>query len=550
MKIKGILRMSGAVTVLLAAMACSTQNGSQSNSALAETSAEVSSDSEKLSENIAAKQDIYLKELTPLTIIYSKKEEPYPDNVSLRLSYYYGLKAEDEGYEALNKSFADLIEANKKQLYSHLESNKDIIGSEEENAKDSSTETVGMNKTVDLSIRIKRADNIAVSFLNETYEFFGGVHPVTMNESHNFNSKTGQEIKFEEVVKDKDEFYKVLIKTLEDDGRAADFFEDYKETIKEELNNNKLKWNLLDKAIEITFDSYEVAAYAVGQTEVEISAQEHPELFNSGFFINNEAYAKYLDLGDGKELRLSADKAKTAVSYDIAMDKLTADADKKFDKISITVGGVNGETKEYNLSGLYNYEKKSAAVLHAESGATWLYIASEKPDAGPVLDVFKLSEQGSEFVSTYEGILWDYISGPDNFIIYNLRNLLGRHIIYRHYSLASDGLPAPKEETYKYAFYEGIDKMKLKTSVKANELNGGAEASETALPAGTVFYAVSTDGTAYCDIRTEEGKLYRLNLSIKDNNVSINGISQDKLMEQQSAGSDKYSEIKSGMSAN
>ena len=92
--------------------------------------------------------------------------------------------------------------------------------------------------------------------------------------------------------------------------------------------------------------------------------------------------------------------------------------------------------------------------------------------------------------------------------------------------------------------------MKLKTSVKANELNGGAEASETALPAGTVFYAVSTDGTAYCDIRTEEGKLYRLNLSIKDNNVSINGISQDKLMEQQSAGSDKYSEIKSGMSAN
>ena len=77
MKIKGILRMSGAVTVLLAAMACSTQNGSQSNSALAETSAEVSSDSEKLSENIAAKQDIYLKELTPLTIIYSKKEEPY-----------------------------------------------------------------------------------------------------------------------------------------------------------------------------------------------------------------------------------------------------------------------------------------------------------------------------------------------------------------------------------------------------------------------------------------------------------------------------------------
>ena len=189
-------------------------------------------------------------------------------------------------------------------------------------------------------------------------------------------------------------------------------------------------------------------------------------------------------------------------------------------------------------------------MLHAESGATWLYIASEKPDAGPVLDVFKLSEQGSEFVSTYEGILWDYISGPDNFIIYNLRNLLGRHIIYRHYSLASDGLPAPKEETYKYAFYEGIDKMKLKTSVKANELNGGAEASETALPAGTVFYAVSTDGTAYCDIRTEEGKLYRLNLSIKDNNVSINGISQDKLMEQQSAGSDKYSEIKSGMSAN
>ena len=98
-----------------------------------------------------------------------------------------------------------MIEANKKQLYSHLESNKDIIGSEEENAKDSSTETVEMNKTVDLSIRIKRADNIAVSFLNETYEFFGGVHPVTMNESHNFNSKTEQEIKFEEVVKDKDE---------------------------------------------------------------------------------------------------------------------------------------------------------------------------------------------------------------------------------------------------------------------------------------------------------------------------------------------------------
>jgi|GEM_PF-5343069 len=557
-KFKKILQISGIFAISLAAAACS-KNGAADNLSSQESvekqdlrseSVQTKSDAtdgKKLSGTENDKADIYVQKLTPITVIHSKKTEQSPESKSLRLSYYCGLKVEDKGYDELNKIFAKLEAENKNELYKYIEHNRDKYAVDKDSEQ--GAESFDYEGEINLSIKIKRADDIAVSFLEETYEDFGGAHPLNANKSRNFNSKTGDEIKTDDVITDRTKFYETLIRLIEDDERSADFFDDYKKIIKDEIENDSLTWVLLDRGIQVILDPYEVASYAVGQIDIDIDANENPELFKKGFFTDKKSYTKYLKPGYKETLRLSSENEAISVGYDIETNENTDGSNKNYDKITIDIGDGDLEPKTYDLSGFYNFEKDSSAVLHTEEGGSWLYVNSEAEGSNLKVDIFKLTPKDSEFVGSYDGAIWDYLSSPDDFIIYNTENIFGNHIVYRHYFINDKGLPETEDKAYTYAYYEGLDNMMLRSSMKAFELNelDDTVGLEVMLEKGTVFSCVKTDLESYCDIKTNDGKFYRVNITVKGNNIKANDILQEKLMLQQNADSDNYDPIKGGL---
>ena len=110
-------------------------------------------------------------------------------------------------------------------------------------------------------------------------------------------------------------------------------------------------------------------------------------------------------------------------------------------------------------------------------------------------------------------------------------------------------MPETEDKAYTYAYYEGLDNMMLRSSMKAFELNelDDTVGLEVMLEKGTVFSCVKTDLESYCDIKTNDGKFYRVNITVKGNNIKANDILQEKLMLQQNADSDNYDPIKGGL---
>lgn len=140
----------------------------------------------------------------------------------------------------------------------------------------------GMSNTLDVGYNVEWAtdDFVSISFM--TSEFTGGAHGNYYTDALNFDLKTGKEIKLADLFEPKSAYLKKIsdysiadLKT-----RLGEMSDD--EWITNGAGNNAENydnWFLTKKGLMITFDPYQVAAYAAGMQTVIIPYSELSEIW-------------------------------------------------------------------------------------------------------------------------------------------------------------------------------------------------------------------------------------------------------------------------------
>jgi len=128
-----------------------------------------------------------------------------------------------------------------------------------------------MNNYMEVSYSIEWATNDIISIEFTNSEFTGGAHPNYALSSLNFDMKTGAEIKLANLFEPKTNY----LKTISDFSIAELKSQMGEMTDEEWISNgagakaeNYTTWNLTRKGLMITFDPYQVAAYAAGSQTV------------------------------------------------------------------------------------------------------------------------------------------------------------------------------------------------------------------------------------------------------------------------------------------
>lgn len=122
-----------------------------------------------------------------------------------------------------------------------------------------------------LKVNVKYCSDNYVSFYNLSFNYSGGAHGLIGMTSYNFSTTTGEELALEDVFTEdfKDFAENYIISELDKRNKEEKFLENYKDCVKEKLENN-YDWYLTRNSFVLAFNPYEIASFAQGFIEVKI----------------------------------------------------------------------------------------------------------------------------------------------------------------------------------------------------------------------------------------------------------------------------------------
>lgn len=132
---------------------------------------------------------------------------------------------------------------------------------------------------------IERFDDKILSITSNCYEDRMGAHGITVITGYNFDLETGKEIKFDKLIKDKQKLKELLVDYL-NENHKDELMEYYEETIDAYMNGeSEMSFVVTVEGINVVFQQYDIAAYAVGIITVPINYEKNKELFNTNYWI-------------------------------------------------------------------------------------------------------------------------------------------------------------------------------------------------------------------------------------------------------------------------
>lgn len=219
-----------------------------------------------------------------------------------KLSYAAGvqtlvqfIETEDGAGEALQKALDQDNEAQmelmKENYAAALEFDQEMADMNTDSSE--TAESDGMYYSMQSKVILKRADEKILSYLREDYSFTGGAHPSTAYISYNYDPETGKALTLRDVVTDYDGLYEKVLEALQkvyEDNDEGALFSDYADTVKAMFYGTEtddagasdtdaaevpetaasLNWIMTEEGVDIIFNQYDIAPYAVGQLAAEI----------------------------------------------------------------------------------------------------------------------------------------------------------------------------------------------------------------------------------------------------------------------------------------
>ena len=163
--------------------------------------------------------------------------------------------------------------------------------------------------TSEIKGSVLRADSAAVSIFHDYYSFEGGVHPNYSYSGVNFDTETGKELKFTDVVSDPKSFFVLADKVFQE--KYAEIYGSmtnvctYMEENDSADPDSGMCWSIDPEGVTVYFNPYILGSYSMGAQTAKIYFQDHPELFAEKYMKTTDSYV--IPLIDSQELKIDAD---------------------------------------------------------------------------------------------------------------------------------------------------------------------------------------------------------------------------------------------------
>lgn len=132
---------------------------------------------------------------------------------------------------------------------------------------------------------IERFDDKIFSVTSNCYEDRMGAHGGTVITGYNYDLETGKEIKFDKLIKDKQKLKELLVNYVNENYKD-DLMDYYEETIDSYINgDSEISYIITVEGINVVFQQYDIAPYAVGIITVPINYEKNKEMFNTNYWL-------------------------------------------------------------------------------------------------------------------------------------------------------------------------------------------------------------------------------------------------------------------------
>ena len=141
---------------------------------------------------------------------------------------------------------------------------------------------------------IRRADTLAVSLLEWSFNYEGGVHGMSGVRGRNFDSKTGRELMLSDVCPDLPKLAEVIRAQLCREYPDASFATNGAENVNLLMGAGNIAWTLDPTGVTFYFNPYLIGSYSEGIFATTVLFDEHPELFVETYCRAPKAYCMEL----------------------------------------------------------------------------------------------------------------------------------------------------------------------------------------------------------------------------------------------------------------
>ena len=385
--------------------------------------------------------------------------------------------------------------------------------------------------SVDMDALVTRSDDVVFSIFDTIYTNMMGPHPNTSFDCRNIDSETGEILKISDVVTDKDAFIDALDKKLHEDYPDLDselFDPDLKGTLSDmydEIDGMSLTYNLTYDSLVVSFAAYELAPYAVGPKEAVLSFEDYKDLIDPRFTKTADNYAFEVSMSTPYSFK-TADGSVKALKVDCE----TAQGEYMDDCYDLTIS-LDG--KEFKDTIMYTYGV--SPYLMYENGKAFLYVRSKSDNDYEFTSIYDLNgEKARKVEDSMDGSFYSTTpSDPEDFIMYTRSALLSTFTIFRHYELDSDGRPQPKTEEWWIKTDNELTLKKDLTLSVMDELtsDGIDNGKDEKLSKGTVLKPKRTNGSAWVDAETEDGRYARIYIDNSDWPQTVDGTDIEELFD-------------------
>lgn len=364
---------------------------------------------------------------------------------------------------------------------------------------------------------VHRADEVILSIRIHADEYAGGAHPNYGTSALNYDPATGKEIQLVDVIKDIDRIKIFIAERL----RQKYPYEEFAglEELLEGYYSRDFTWTLDHQGITFWFSPYEIAPYAAGAPSVTFTFAEWPQIFNEKYFSNADSWTVELPLHQEVEVALQDDIRQ---HYRLAGYQ----EDNGFLDLYLVVG----EENEYPLGDIMAYAVQS--YLAYADQQLFLFVEGVADSDYRTLYVYRLGEGEPELTDTVTGgypgevkrgggreQIWmkRVLTDPTHIELSSIVQLLGTWTGTKSYTFdPAAGTFAADSDAFTIA-----DERQIHSSAEIEVTIGGKTEK---LPAKTELQMLRTDGETYAELRLEDGRECRIDITRKDGQHYIGGI--------------------------
>lgn len=359
-------------------------------------------------------------------------------------------------------------------------------------------------------VYVIRSDKNIVSILDYRVADYGGVHPGYQYSSHNYDTNTGEEIKFTDVVKDTSAFFGLA------DNKIKENYPDDNLTMPSEYvkdmqdsNYKDLVWTVNAEGVSVYFNTYTLGAYASGVQIITVYFDQAKDMFNDKYVNKEKDYVFPLLTEDMViDLDINNEGKREPVRVKNLKEKVYEDNDIYFTGMEVFAG----DKKSVRI---YGYDGSTYVIK--KDGKYYLYLFSEQEGDYEALSVVDLSTMNYNMtddtfyispasITTYwseDGNTYTWLeetfTDTQSFQASISAQLLSTFFAAKEWYVGKNGRPESNEDRYKVTSNHVLHTLK---DVKCEEVDEKGNVKKSAvIPENSYLLFLYSDGENWVDVR-------------------------------------------------